>query len=279
MRGIQQVKPLMSPNTDNIKKEKTIADISGRKKLNIRIFLSLGILLLAWQGLSMLYTPLVLPGPVLTLETLLEIVQSGKLWPEVAITLQRLVLALLVSIITGTIFGILMGSSKKLKEYFEPLVYIVQAIPPILYMTIAMIWFGLNGKATIFIVFIGSAPVMAVTIKEGFENIDPKLVEMGKAFMFTQTEMITKIVLPSLGAYFKAGLITVFSFGWKLVVMGEVLSASTGLGAQITDARMNLETDMVFAWGIIVVLLCFLFQKITSKLFEYKPKRRKSHER
>ncbi len=227
----------------------------------------------------MAYPPLILPGPVLTLRSLLTIIQRGKLWSEVFVTLQRLVIALLISISVGTVFGILMGGNKKLKELLEPIVYIVQAVPPILYMTIAMIWFGLNGRATIFIVFIGSAPVMTVTIKEGFENIDSKLIEMGKAFKFTHREMITEIVLPSLSAYFKAGLITVFSFAWKLVVMGEVLSASTGLGSQITDARVNLETNMVFAWGIIVVLLCFLFQKLTSTLFELKPKRRKNYDR
>lgn len=64
----------------------------------------------------------------------------------------------------------------------------------------------------------------------------------GKAFQFSKSKMIMEIIIPSLKAYFKTGLITVFSFGWKLVVMGEVLSASTGLGARITDARMNLET-------------------------------------
>ena len=221
----------------------------------------------------MAYPPLILPGPVLTLRSLLTIIQRGKLWSEVFVTLQRRVIALLISISVGTVFGILMGGNKKLKELLEPIVYIVQAVPPILYMTIAMIWFGLNGRATIFIVFIGSAPVMTVTI------IDSKLIEMGKAFKFTHREIITEIVLPSLSAYFKAGLITVFSFAWKLVVMGEVLSASTGLGSQITDARVNLETNMVFAWGIIVVLLCFLFQKLTATLFELKPKRRKNYDR
>ena len=125
------MKTFMSTHTENIQKRKTPADLQGRKKSNIRIFLSLGVLLLVWQVLSMVYSPLVLPGPALTFETLIEIAQSGQLWPEVAITLQRLVLALLISIITGTIFGILMGSNKKLKDFFEPLVYIVQAVPPI----------------------------------------------------------------------------------------------------------------------------------------------------
>lgn len=249
------------------------------KNKNIGFIFILASALLIWQGLSMLYSPLVLPSPVLTLRSLSKIIQSGKLWTEVFVTLQRLVIALLAAISAGSILGILMGANQKLKNLFEPIVYLIQAVPPILYMTLAMIWFGLNGSATIFIVFIGSAPVMAVTIKEGFENIDPKLMEMGKAFKFSKPEMIKEITLPSLTAYFKAGLITVFSFSWKLVVMGEVLSASTGLGAQITDARMNLETNMVFAWGIIVVLLCFLFQKITAIIFEFKPKRRKNYDR
>lgn len=269
------MKILPDKNNKNENGLKSIASLHGKKKLNLGLLWSLGFLLLVWQTLSMIYPPLILPGPILTLKSLLVIIQNGKLWSEVIVTLQRLAIALLLSILVGTIFGILMGNDKRLKNLFEPIVYIIQAIPPILYMTVAMIWFGLNGKTTIFIVFIGSSPVMAVTIKEGFENIDPKLIEMGKAFKFTHKEMISEIVLPSLGAYFKAGLITVFSFGWKMVVMGEVLSASTGLGAQITDARVNLETNMVFAWGIVVVLLCFLFQKITSRLFELKPKRRK----
>jgi len=187
-------------------------------------------------------------------------------------------IGLITSIIIGSLLGILMGCSKKIKHLLEPIVYLVQATPPILYMTLAMLWFGLNGRATIFIVFIVSEHVMAVKIAEGFENIDIKLIEMGKAFQFSRSKMIKEIIIPSLKAYFKTGLITVFSFGWKLVVMGEVLSASTGLGARITDARMNLETNMVFAWGIIVVFLCFLFQKITAKLFEFRLKRRKNYE-
>lgn len=236
------------------------------------------IFLLLWYGLSLIYTPLILPSPALTFKSLLEVLQSERFFIELFSTLNRLLIGLLTSILIGSILGILMGCSKKIKHLFEPLVYLVQATPPILYMTLAMLWFGLNGRATIFIVFIGSAPVMAVNIKEGFENIDTKLIEMGKAFQFSKSKMIMEIIIPSLKAYFKTGLITVFSFGWKLVVMGEVLSASTGLGAQITDARMNLETNMVFAWGIIVIFLCFLFQKTTVKLFEFKLKRRKNYE-
>ena len=258
------------------KTDKTRAPGVGRKRSSgIGVFMITCILLLLWQGLSLLYSPLVLPSPILTAETLVEIIRSERFFAEIYITLERLVLGLLLSVVIGSALGVLMGAFKKVRTLFEPLVYLVQATPPILYMTLAMLWFGLNGRATIFIVFMGSAPVMAVNITEGFENIDEKLIEMGKAFNFPKSKMITQIIIPSLKAYFKTGLITVFSFGWKLVVMGEVLSASTGLGAQITDSRMNLETNKVFAWGIIIILLCFTFQKVTARLFAIKLKRRK----
>lgn len=252
-----------------------LKEINGNKQSNLRGLLAITLIsLVIWQGLSLVYTPLVLPGPALTCQALIKIIKSHLLFAAILSTLQKLVIGLLAAVSIGSAFGILLGCNQKIKNLLEPVVYLIQATPPILYMTLAMIWFGLNGSATIFIVFIGSAPVMAVNIVEGFENIDIKLIEMGKAFNFSTSKMIRSIILPSLKTYFKTGLITVFSFGWKLVVMGEVLSSSTGLGAQITDARMNLETNMVFAWGIIVILLCFLFQEITSKMFELKLKRR-----
>ena len=244
----------------------------------VEALLIAALFLMIWQGLSKVYSPLVLPGPVLTLQSIGKVLHSDNFFSELYLTLQRLMLGLFAAIAIGSLMGILMGVSSTAKRLFEPLVYLVQATPPILYITMAMLWFGLNGRATVFIVFIGSAPVMAVHIKEGFENIDKNLIEMGKAFAFSQSKMLGAIILPSLKTYFKTGLITVFGFGWKLVVMGEVLSASTGLGAQITDAKMNLETNMVFAWGSIVILLCFLSQKNTDWLFGCKRKRRRNYE-
>lgn len=250
-------------------------DGKANKRKNFGAFFMAVIVFIAWQLLSMVYPSLVLPSPAATFSSLIDINQNGLLLANTIATLKKLVIAQVLSIVTGSLLGMLMGANKRFGKAFEPVIYAIQAVPPILYMTLAMIWFGLNGRATIFIVFIGCAPVMAVTLKEGFDNIDQKLLEMGKAFKFTKSQMITDIVMPSLTPYFKSGLITVLSFSWKLAVMGEVLSASTGLGSQITDARNNLRTDMVFAWGIVIVLLCYLSQKLIAKLLDFKPARRK----
>ncbi|MGD8401035.1 MAG: ABC transporter permease [Bacillota bacterium] len=237
------------------------------KKEKFGPVLTFGVLLILWQGLSQFYSPLILPSPVATLATLVGIIREKDFFAAIMVTMQRLLFGLLWAVAAGSVLGIIMGNCRRLKSLLESFIYTIQAIPPILLMTLAMIWFGLDGRATIFIVFIACLPIMAVNIKEGFENIDRKLIEMGELFSFSKWEMLTEIILPSLKAYFKSGLIVVMGLGWKLAVMGEVLGSGSGLGSQIADARINLETNKVFAWGIVVIALCYLSQQLIASFF------------
>ncbi|QUH27965.1 ABC transporter permease [Vallitalea guaymasensis] len=223
----------------------------------------------------MLYPPLILPSPSLTFKSLWNIMHGDNFLLNIGVTLHRLIIGLIGALLIGSIIGFFIGINKRVKRVLEPYIYILQSVPPILFMTLAMIWFGLDGQATIFIIFIVSLPIMAISIKEGFDNMDMKLIEMGRIFQFSRFKIIKEIIIPSLKTYFKSGLIILIGLGWKLVIMGEVLSSGTGLGSQITEGRLNLETNKVFAWSIVVIVLCFLSQKIIDygyKLMDYKGK-------
>ncbi len=259
-------------------KNNTLGETLNQKNKRTGTIILLCITLILWQGLSLIYSPIILPSPVMTIKTLISIIRSGLFYRETLVTLGRLISGICGAVIIGSILGILMGSFFRIRRVFEPFVYFIQATPPILYMTLAMIWFGLDGQATVFIIFIASMPIIAVNVKEGFANIDSKLIEMGKVFKFSRIQVMIDIIIPSLKSYFKSALIIVMGFGWKLAVMGEVLSSSTGLGSQITDARMNIETDKVFAWGIIIIFLCFLSQKIVASTMDFKRIRRKNYD-
>ncbi len=251
-------------------------NIKQKHTVNL-ILLLIGIYLI-WQIISFFYPSIIFPSPEETFKSFLVLIEKGFVITNIIVTLKKLILAQILAVTIGCLFGIIMGIYKNVANFVEPVIYILQSIPPILYMTLAMIWFGLNGKATIFIVVIGCVPIMTVTIEEGFNNIDKKLIEMGHAFKFSKTQNLMQIVFPSLIPYLKSSLITILGLSWKLVIMGEVLSAGSGIGAQITDARNNLRTDFVFAWGSIVILLSFIFQKIVAKLLDFKPCRKVYHD-
>ena len=70
------------------------------------------------------------------------------------------------------------------------------------------------------------------------------------------------IILPSIYPYFQSALEIVIGNGWKLVVMGEVLTTSTGIGGAITTARLNIESAAIIAWALLLVIFCFATQQL-----------------
>ncbi|KOR25976.1 ABC transporter permease [Clostridium sp. L74] len=148
----------------------------------------------------------------------------------------------------------------------------MQSVPPISWLVLAIIWFGLEGKASIFIVVISTLPMMIINLIEGINNVDCKLIEMGKVFKFSKQKMIINIMIPSIIPYFQSALQIVIGLGWKIVIMGEVLSSSNGIGGEITNARLNIETNYIFAWTIIIVLLFYGTDKLILYIFNKKLK-------
>lgn len=246
-------------------------------KKNRDIFKTLIGILVVWGGLSMIYSPIILPGPILTLKSTCNIIRDVSFLKDVLITLERLFIGLFGAVLLGSILGLIIGANKRISNLFEPIFHIIQATPPISWLVLAMIWFGLDGEATVFIVFIASIPILIINIVEGFENIDSKLIEMGNIFNFSRKQMLFEITIPSLKSYFKSGITIAAGLAWKLVIMGEVLSSSTGIGAQITNARLNIETGKVLAWTIIVILLGYLSQRLIDSVFNFRSKGKKNY--
>jgi NitT/TauT family transport system permease protein len=241
-------------------------------KKNRDILKTLIVILIIWGGLSMIYSPIILPDPIVTLKSTLDVLMDDSFFRDVFITLKRLFIGLSGAILLGGILGLLIGANKRISNLFEPIFHIIQATPPISWLALAMIWFGLDGEATVFIVFIASIPILIINIVEGFENIDPKLIEMGNIFSFSKKQMLFEITLPSLKSYLKSGITIAVGLGWKLVIMGEVLSSSTGIGAQITNSRLNIETGKVLAWTIIVIVLGYFSQRLIDIVFDFRSK-------
>lgn len=84
--------------------------------------------------------------------------------------------------------------------------------------------------------------------------------------------MLKKIIIPSIIPYFQGTLQVVIGLGWKIIVMGEVLSSNNGIGGELTNSRVNIETGYVFAWTIIIVVLYYMTNKVVSHMFNTKVK-------
>lgn len=220
-----------------------------------------------WKVLALTNNSLIFPEPIIVLNYLFSIFTDFNLYVHIFVTLKRLTIGLLGGIMIGSLLGISIRISKICSLIFLRFIYFLQSVPPILFVTIAMVWFGMDGEATIFLIIITTSPIMTIALKEGWDNIDTKLLEVAKSFHLSNREVLWHIILPSLKITFKSTILILISLGWKMAIMGEVFCSGKGIGAQIMEARLNLETYKVFAWGVTTVILCMLLQKLVRLLY------------
>lgn len=227
-----------------------------RNKYRIAAF---GLVMAFWWGMSQIYSPLVVPPIGSVAEKLKVILSSTKLWKAILNTMIRLLWGLGLGTGLGCLTGLAGGLYRPFKEIFKPVLGIIQVVPPVSWLILAIIWLGYNGKASIFIVVMAVTPAIFISISDGITAIDKKLIQMGRVFQFPFWKMLRYIYIPSVAPFFFSGLKIAVGTACKTVVMGEVLTTTSGIGGQIMTARLNIEPETVIAWTVIVVGLYYVW--------------------
>lgn len=226
--------------------------------------LALALVLGVWKALTLVYPPLVAPTISAVAAKFLDIAASVENLRAVGLTAARLLAGLALGVGAGVCVGALVGRFRRMRNVFRPILGLMQSVPPISWLVLALIWFGFSGRASVFIVAVSALPTMVISIVEGIGAIDPKLLQMGTVYRFSRRKLLRHVVVPSVLPHFRSGLRIAVGTGAKAVVMGEVLTTASGIGGAITDARLSLEPESVVAWTLAMVLLYFLFDRLSS---------------
>lgn len=222
-----------------------------------RAWTAAGVLFLAaaWQFLSALYGPVILPSPAETLGALAGLAASGRLWEMTAVTLGRGLAGFVCAALLGVPAGLALGFHRGLERSFRPALIAMQTTPLVSWLLLAMIWFGLNGSVPVFVVAVTTFPLIVINTYHGVKSMDPALAEMARVFEVNKKRIVTEVYLPQLVPFTLAGFSAALGTTWKAVAMAELFSSRTGIGAGMSLARMNLETAQIFAWTLVLVLL------------------------
>ena len=253
---------------NKVEKEKNI-----KEKDNYPFFYTTAgalLLIAVWKLISLGYNPVILPSPEQTLMTLYEMILSKSFYITLSYSLFRVISAYFLAFIIGTITGIAMGLNKNIDNFLRPLVSMLQTIPNISWILLAIIWFGLNSKIVIFTVTISIVPIFIINSAEGIYNTDKEFLEMAAVYRLNPLTIFRKIYLYSIKPYLRSAAVITGERAWKIGAMAELLSLETGIGAGLYWARNNLQTERIFAWTIVLVMLGFLSSKMLKVIFADK---------
>lgn len=231
--------------------------ISPNKKYYL---LGICLLVLGWQLLSTRYIKVLVPSPVETLQALVLLFKSGEIKENLMITFQRQISGLSIGIMAGLISGLLAGCFKRLELLMQPLISFLLAVPAIIFVTMAMVWFGMGTKMTVFLVSLLIFPIMHTNTVEGLKSIDRALLEMAQVYRLPLLLRIGKIYLPGMRHCLIAGFSLGTAASIRLTIMAEMLGAREGMGQRVAIARTYLETEQLFAWVLILLMILVILE-------------------
>lgn len=211
------------------------------------------ILAVAWVGLAENYHELIVPAPGTTWESLLALSRSGQLWAQLAITLERLLLGLLIGSLCGLILGVLAGLTTEIKLLMKPFIAMIFSVPPVVLVVLAMLWFGMGSDQIVFVISVLVFPTVYINCVEGMETIDDRLVEMAEIYNANPLINWFDIYLPALASSILSGFSLAAGMAIRITVMAELLGSSNGIGYAISRARTNLDTPQLFAWILVCI--------------------------
>ena len=215
---------------------------------------SLCLLLAGWEGLHLAYGDLILPDPASTIGRLRELFASGAAWPELIVTARRAMTGLTLAVAAGSVLGLAAGVSMTAAMMSRPLVTILLGTPPIAWLVLAMLWFGVGDGTPVFTVFIACFPVVFVGALQGTRTLDHHLRDVALVFRLPVRMKLVDLYLPHVVSYLFPAWITALGTSWKVVVMAELLASSDGIGAALAVSRSHLDMEATLAWIAAVVL-------------------------
>lgn len=206
-----------------------------------------------WEYGARIYGPLVLPGPVATFQQLGEMFRVGLAAPELVISARRSLTGLGMALLAGSVLGLVAGRSLTAAMVSRPLVTLLLGMPPIAWLVLAMLWFGMGDATPVFTVFVACFPVSFAGAMQGARTLDNQLKDVARAYRLPWHMVLGDVYLPHVLSYLFPSWITALGISWKVVVMAELLTTVDGVGAALAVSRAQLDTATSLGWIVAVL--------------------------
>lgn len=233
------------------------------------------IILLIWKvaDIGGYIKPYTMPNPEKVLQTAADILKNGTLIGHILASFIRVMEGFIIALILAVTLGIGIGLSKKLETFTDITVQILKPIPPIAWIPLAILWFGIGEFSKIFIIVLGAFFPILLNVVDGIKNIDEKYLELGRVYEVPQVKFIRGVILPGALPYIMTGVRVGLGNAWVCVVAAEMIAATKGVGYMLTDGRNMAKPDLVILGmliiGIIGKLMDDVLKKISIKLTKW----------
>jgi NitT/TauT family transport system permease protein len=230
--------------------------------------LAIVIVLAVWQLIHLSgWKKDIFPGPAATLSNLGDQLQTALLWHAIRTTVQRAVIGFALAVLIGMVVGALVSRIAPLRAAVGSMITALQTMPSIAWFPFAIILFGANTSAILFVIVLGAAPSIANGLIAGVDYTPPLLLRAGKMMGLRRLSLYRHLILPASLPAFVAGLRQGWAFAWRSLVAGELLVQiinQPSLGLLLFDDQSQADMESATAIMIVILILGIIVHTLFS---------------
>lgn len=244
----------------------------GRLPAWLRFSLLLAALIALWQAYVSIEQPdeLLFASPLAVAEAFVDGWRDGTLARATWTTVQVLALGIGIGALIAVVLTVFATLTKIGEDLLSLLTAILNPLPGVAVLPLALLWFGLNTNALLFVIANATIWPIAINVSTGFRTVNPTLVAVGRNIGLSSRRLVTDVLVPAGLPHAISGLKTAWAFGWRTVIAAELVfgvsGADGGLGFFINNAKLYLQIPQVFAGLVMIAILGVVFETLFGVL-------------
>ncbi len=243
-----------------------IGDFFARHRSLVLSLSSVISVLVIWYLITALKVvpSLFLPSPQAVWQKFLEVSQQdfmkATLWQHLAASISRVLLALVAAIAIGVPLGLWMGLNKWVRAVLDPLVELLRPIPPLAYLPLLVIWFGIGETTKVLLIFFSILAPVIISSTHGVISHQLNRERAALSLGASQSQVFWYVILPTALPHILTGIRIGLGVGWSTLVASELVAADRGIGFMVQSAAQFLITDTVVLGIIVIAIVAVSFE-------------------
>lgn len=219
-----------------------------------------------WEILSaaQVFPKVALPTPVAVWDAFTLTATKGYLnktmGQDIAYSTVRVAVGFVGAVILGVPIGLLMAESKLVHRMIDPFLQLGRPVPPLAYIPLFVVWFGLGELPKILLILVGTIPIIIISTIGGVRNIPAQRYEVARCLGAKRRQLFLSVTLPSTLPEVFTGMKVGIGIAWSTLVAAELIAASVGLGWLVEQAATQLQTGIVIAGIIVIGIIGYLME-------------------
>ena len=210
--------------------------------------------------------PLFLPSPQAVFQQFVEYVNGTAndkpLWQHFLASILRVAVAFWAAFLTAVPVGIAMGMSRVARGIFDPPIEFYRPIPPLAYLPLMIIWFGIGETSKVLLIFLSVLAPVTLGARSGVKSAAIEQIHAAYSFGASRWQVMRHVIMPSALPEILTAMRIGIGFGWTTLVAAEMVAATEGLGYMVLSASQFLQTSTVIMGIIVIAIIAYAFDML-----------------